>query len=275
MRKNERKKEKAQGLVEGYYENKRAIRLIESKKKKEERVEKDNEKEERKSMKKEDAIRKQFYSYLYYNKYKDGNCYLCKKHVIYDQTARNIKICGSCVSQTKYNNKLLYIKNIKYNNPIRCCLSCNILTLQPHLCMGCQPNYKIIDCIDCFERVLLDINANEERCCDCRENIIKCIVCNIIMYKQNNWKKKCNQCFEDSIKNKNITNKCRVCNSSFQVTESDKWKDKCNTCFKDSIKNKNITNKCQICNSSFQVDETEKNWKKKCNTCFIKFIKKI
>ena len=275
MRKNERKKEKAEGLAEGYYENQRAIRCIESNKKKEKKLELDNEKTERRCMKEEDAIRKEFYKYLNKNKYKDANCYLCKKHVIYDQTVRHVKICGSCVSQTKYEKKLLCIKNIKYNNPIKSCINCNILTFQSDLCLVCKTSFQIIDCIDCLDAVVLDINDNEERCSDCKKNIINCIICDIVIYKTNDWKKKCTDCFKESIKNKNITNKCQVCNESFQVSESDKWKDKCNRCFKDSIKNKNkiLTNQCEVCKHSFQIDESEKKWKKKCYKCFIKSIK--
>jgi len=242
-------KERKDGLPQGFYENER------KRKREEKRVEshkKEIEKELNKMNKKLPGT------------YSTSNCINCNAYTIY-KLSEKINICRICISFEQKEKKSNIITQIKKIN--RDCFYCEKVFISIYgnnLCITCEKIVKIKDCIMCFNKFCLGIKNDDIYCDICEENIIKCITCKKMIYKNINLLGRCSDCYQRYI-NKLILIECEYCEDEFEVSENQKWRICCPNCYKNNLE----SHKCEKCSTHFKRLPHE-TWRKVCSNCYSK-----
>jgi hypothetical protein len=256
----ERKREREEGLPEGYYENER-------KRVKEEKERKKLEKELKKLNKKT-------------SDFKISICIFCKKDCIYNCCKSKICRCSSCIPEEDkiFKDEIrfkLILKNINQNTNTYCmddCANCEkefVSKDQTELCGLCIDSWKVKTCKypRCNEKFCVDINEDDNYCPDCDEKITKCSDCPIKIYKEEaiSYSERCRECHRRFL-DKKILKYCEYCEEDFEVYEKDKWRTCCSKeCYKDNV----LEQTCHMCSDTFKKLPNE-TWKKTCPTCYRK-----
>ena len=246
----EKKKERAEGKPEGFYENERKMKKL---KKEEEKEIKIMEKEIKKLNKETGG-----------NVYESNVCVICEKKFIHNKYVCSIRICCKC-SKTEDKDIKYNINNNLKNHKLQECLNCDEKShfIKNDLCKECHKICKINRCKMCPTMFVNELLSNDLYCPPCEENIIKCIDCKKIdVFKDKNVR--CYICDYKFI-NKIITKICEYCDDEFDVNENEKWKTTCSLCYKSN----KIIQKCNGCDELFNKMKNE-TWKKSCTSCYYK-----
>lgn len=254
----ERKKEREQGLPEGYFENERK-RIKE---------EKDQNKLAKNMAKELNKLNKKA------KEYDINSCLFCEKKCIYNLKFK-LCICSVCIPEKIKENKRYLCNRIKNKHPkplvnyycVEECVYCDVKFISENnceLCCDCCLNVKIKNCKMCKDAFCIGLNNNDEYCEDCETQVENCLNCSITIYKNIATKQfgKCDKCYYRFI-NKLVLIECRDCEESFEVPEKEKWRTYCNDCYKDNLDDY----KCVICQYTFKRLNYQ-TWKTKCIDCY-------
>ena len=267
----EKIREQKECKPEGFYENERQI-------KKEKNKENKRMKEEIKLMKKEETLTKKLNKELEktlqilnrkndFGFYVTGKCMFCKIETIYNKFVDKICICSKCIPNEYKMRKKEILNKIKDTVNICDCSYCESVFIsinKNELCCKCIKIITVSKCVFCKEKFCIDKNKNDYYCDVCEDDIIQCISCPSIIYKNISKKQsdRCNDCYRRYISKLKVIN-CVYCNDNFECPENESWRKTCKSCYKNNL----IEYNCQYCKKVFKKLPNE-TWKKTCIDCY-------